>query len=93
VVGFRIGDQAVINNRQPVAEGFEALPHRDLLGAVEVIKPAGFDGGDQLGETVFEGVEDHIEPTARVTRRCCGVPEFHTSIVFEDAFEDKRFSQ
>ena len=31
MVGFGVGDQLVIDERLPVAEGFEALPHRDLL--------------------------------------------------------------
>jgi hypothetical protein len=31
VVGFGIGDQSVIDERLPVAEGFETLPHRDFL--------------------------------------------------------------
>ena len=31
MVGFGVGDQPVIDERLPVAEGFEALPHRDLL--------------------------------------------------------------
>ena len=61
--------------------------------AVEVIKSAGFDGCDQLGEAVVEGVEGLIQPTALVTRRCWWVPEFHASIVFEEAFENKLFSQ
>jgi hypothetical protein len=31
MVGFGVGDQLVIDERLPVAEGFEALPYRDLL--------------------------------------------------------------
>ena len=31
MVGFGVGDQSVIDEREPVAEGFEALPYRDLL--------------------------------------------------------------
>ncbi len=69
------------------------LPHRDLLVSCEVIKSAGFDGVIKLGEAVVEGVEGLIEPTARVARRCCGIPELHASIVFEDVFDDKLFSQ
>ena len=52
-----------------------------------------FDGRDQLGEAVFEVVEGRIQPTARFARRCCGVPEFHASTIFEDMFDDKLFSQ
>ena len=47
----------------------------------------------KLGEAVFEGVEGLIQPTARFARRCCWVPELHASIVFEDAFDNKLFSQ
>jgi len=38
-------------------------------------------------------VEGLIQPTARFARRCCGIPEFHASIVFEDAFDNELFSQ
>jgi hypothetical protein len=49
-IGMR--DQLVINHRQPVAEGFEPLPHRDLLRSVKLIKRARFDGGDQAVKAV-----------------------------------------
>jgi hypothetical protein len=58
-----------------------------------LIKSAGVDGADQLGEGCVEVVEGLIQPTARFARRCCGVPEFHASIVFEDVFDDKLFCQ
>ena len=74
VGGFGVGDQTVIDQRQPVPEGFEPLPHRDLLVAVELIKTAGFDGVDQLGEAVVEGVEGRIQPTARSRVVAVGSP-------------------
>jgi hypothetical protein len=58
-----------------------------------LVKSAGFEGVDQVGEGCVDVVEGLIEPTARFARRCCWIPEFHASIVFEDAFENKLFSQ
>ena len=42
---------------------------------------------------LFEVVEGLIQPTALFARRCWWVPELHASIVFEDAFDNKLFSQ
>ena len=75
----------MIHQRQLVANGFEALPHRHLLLSFEPLKGAGFDGGDQVGESFIEGVEGRIHSGAG------GVPEFHASIVFECPFDEKRF--
>jgi hypothetical protein len=58
-----------------------------------LIKSAGVDTGDQLGEAVFEGVEGLVQPTALVARRCSWIPELHAPIVFEDLFENKLFCQ
>jgi hypothetical protein len=44
--GVGVGDQPVINQREFVAEAFEALPHRHLLIGVQAVKSAGFDGVD-----------------------------------------------
>ena len=45
-----VGDQPVINQREFVADGFEALPHRHLLIGFEAIKSAGFHGVDHIGK-------------------------------------------
>ena len=91
ITRLRVGDQPVINQRQFVAEAFEALPQRHLLIGLKVIKPAGFDGCDQFGEVVVELVEDSLQHRALVAFSCCGVPELHTPIVFEDVFDASGF--
>jgi hypothetical protein len=91
ISGVGSGDQPVINQREFVADAFEALPHRDLLVRFEVIKPAGFDGADHIGESGSETIEGLIQ-RALVAFRCCGVPEFHVYILFETVFDDKSFS-
>ena len=83
----------MIDERESVAEGFELLPHSDLLGGFEVIQSTGVDGCEEFGEVVVEVVEDLIGRRALLARRCWWLPELHTSIVFEDAFDDKLFSQ
>jgi hypothetical protein len=83
----------VINQREFVAEAFEALPHRDLLIGVQVVKPAGFEGRDEVGERGIEGVEGFIQHRALVAFCCGGVPEFHAPIVLEYVFDDRLFSQ
>ena len=60
----------MIDERLPVADGFELLPQSDLLGAVQLIKSAVFDGADQLGDGCVEDIEGLIQPTARFARRC-----------------------
>jgi hypothetical protein len=54
----------MINHGQPVAEGFEPLPHRHLLGPLQLIKPAGFHRLKKLGVDIVEFVEDYIQPPA-----------------------------
>jgi hypothetical protein len=83
-IGMR--DQLVINHRQPVAEGFEPLPHRDLLRSVKLIKRARFDGGDQAVKGGVEGVEGQIYRRALVAPSCGLVLEFHTSIIIKTVF-------
>jgi hypothetical protein len=63
-----------------VADGFEALPHRDLLIGVQLVKSAGFGGADEVGECGIETIEGFIHHRALVAFWCCGVPEFHASI-------------
>jgi hypothetical protein len=41
--GFSIGNQAVVDQGEPVAEGFEASPDGHFLICCELIKPTGFD--------------------------------------------------
>jgi hypothetical protein len=43
IAGSGVGDQTVIDQGQPVAEGFEALPPADLLGGIEVVPASGFN--------------------------------------------------
>lgn len=93
VAGLGVSDQAMIDEREFVAEGFEALPHRHLLGGIELSKTARFDGGDQFGEGGVESIEDQIHRRALVALSCGWVPELHASIVFETLFYDKQFSQ
>jgi hypothetical protein len=61
ITGFRGGNQTMINDGKLVAEGFEAVPHCELCGGIKLIKPTGFDSGDQIGESVVEGVEGRIQ--------------------------------
>jgi hypothetical protein len=56
-----------------------------------VIKPAGFDGADEVGECGIEGVEGFIHHRALVAFCCCGVPELHASIVLESVFDNRLF--
>ena len=86
MAGLRISDQAVIHQRQLIANRFEPLPHRHLAGSVELLKTAGFDGADHVGESGIEGVEGRIHSGVLA-------PEFHASIVFESSFDNKRFCQ
>jgi hypothetical protein len=87
------GDQSVINKRQPVADAFEALPHRHLLVVLQLIKSAVFGGVDEVGECGIEGVEGFIHHRALVAFCCCGVPELHAPIVLESVFDNKLFPQ
>ena len=64
IAGFGVGDQTVVNQWQPVPEGFEPLPPGDLLRGIELIKTAGFHRVEQFGEVVVELVENHIQPGA-----------------------------
>ena len=89
--GLSVGYQAVVDQWQPVAEGFEALPYGDLLCCCELIKTVGFNGFHEFGQVVVKFVEDHIQPTA-LSLHCCWIPEFHTNILFEPVFDDKLFS-
>jgi hypothetical protein len=86
VIALRVSDQAVIHQRQLVANGFEALPHRHLVRRIQVIKSTRFDGADQGIESFIEGVEGRIHSGAG------GIPEFHASIVLERVFDDKLFA-
>ena len=93
VIALGVSDQAVINQRQLVAHGFEALPHRHLPGGCQVIKSTRFDGADQGIESFIEGVEGRIQWCALLALGVGGVPEFHASIVFETPFDDKLVCQ
>ena len=85
--------RAVVDQRQPVPEGFEALPDGYLLVCCKLIKPTGFDGFDHTIQSIVEGIQGHIQPTALSALVRCWIPEFHTSILFESVFDDKPFSQ
>jgi hypothetical protein len=87
-----VGDQPVVDQGEFVAEAFEALPHRHLLVVLQLIKSAVFGGVDEVGECGIEGVEGHLHRTALFALVWYAVPELHTDIIFEDAFDDKAFS-
>ena len=91
ITGFRVGNQTMINDGELVAEGFEALQHCELCGGIKLIKPTGFYGGDQIGESVVEGVEGRIQRRRVSADSSAAVPELHAPILFEDVFDDKRF--
>ena len=58
-----------------------------------MIKSAGVDTGDQLGEGGVEGVEGRIQLTALVASLLWDPRGPYFEIVFEDVFENKLFSQ
>jgi hypothetical protein len=64
ISGVGVGDQPVVDQGEFVAEAFEALPHRDLLIGVQLVKSAGFGGADEVGERGIEGVEGFIHGRA-----------------------------
>jgi hypothetical protein len=76
----------VIDQWQPVAEDLERLPEADLLCCVEVLQSIAFEFVEEFGEVVVECVEDRIQVSAFCTSCWCGIPEFHTPILFEDMF-------
>jgi hypothetical protein len=61
--GVGVGDQLVVDQGEFVADAFEALPHRDLLIGVQLIKPAGFDGRDEFGDVVVELAGLGLDPS------------------------------
>ena len=93
VAGLGVSDQTMINHRQCVAEGLEALPHRHLVSGRQLFKPTRFDSDDQFGELIFESIEGQVDWRALVALSCGCVPELHASIVFETVFYNKQFSQ
>jgi hypothetical protein len=54
IAGFRISDQAVVDEREPVPEGLELLPEADLLSCIELFQSARFNGVEQTVECVVE---------------------------------------
>ena len=92
IAGLGVGDQIVIDQRELVPEGLEALPPRQLLGGIQLIQTAAVHCFDEFGEVGVEFVEDHIQPTA-LRRRGCWIPELHTCILFEYAFDSKQVPQ
>jgi len=61
IAGLRLGDQLVVDERQPVPEGFEPLPKADLLRRTELIKTASLNSVDQTIERIVEGVQGLIK--------------------------------
>jgi hypothetical protein len=88
----RIGssDQLVVDQREFVSDAFEALPHRYLLIGVQLVKSAGFDGVDQVGDSGIKSLEGHLHRTALFALVWYGFPELHAPIVLESVFDDKR---
>ena len=93
VVGFGVSNQTVVDQWQPVPEGFEFPPPADLLRGIQLIKAAALNRFQDFAVDVVEFVEDHIQPGAFGALCSCLVPEFHAPIVFEDVFDDKPISQ
>ena len=91
--GLRISNQTVVDQRQPVAEGFEPSPDRHLLICGELIKTTGFDGFDQTSHSGVDGIQGHIQHRTLFAFGCWWIPEFHAFILFESVFGDKLFSQ
>jgi hypothetical protein len=83
----------VIDQRQPVPQGFQPVPHRHLLIGCELIKRTGFDGFDYIGEGGVVGIQGHIQRRALIAFGCWWIPEFHTPILFESVFDDNPFFQ
>jgi len=83
----------VVDQGEPVPEGFEPSPPADLLCCAELIEPTGFDLFDHLGEGGLEGVQGHSQHRTLFAFGCCGIPEFHTPILFKHVFDSKLFSQ
>ena len=61
IMSFRIRNQTVVDQRQPVPERFEPPPKADLPRSAELIKTAGFNRVDQTIERSVEDVQRHIE--------------------------------
>jgi hypothetical protein len=55
----------------------------------QLIKPTGFQSGDQIGERVVRRVEGRIQRRRVSADSSAAVPELHAPIVFEDMFDDK----
>ena len=83
----------MVDYGQPVPEGFQPMPQGHFCCGVELLKPTRFNRFHEFGQVIVESVEDHIQPAAFNALVCCWIPEFHTSILFEDVFDDKPFSQ
>ena len=60
-MSFRIRNQTVVDQRQPVPERLEPPPKADLPRSAELIKTAGFHRVEKFGEVVVELVDGHIE--------------------------------
>jgi hypothetical protein len=93
IVGFTVADQLMIDQRQPVPDGFDALPHSQLFGRRQLIKSAGFHRGDQISESRVQGIEGLIYRRALFALSRRWIPEFHASILFENMFANKLFYQ
>jgi hypothetical protein len=52
----------VVVNPVPVVLPCHPNPRTYLLGSIELIQTAGFNGFYELGEAVVECVEEHIQP-------------------------------
>jgi hypothetical protein len=76
VAGFGIDDQAMINQRELVADAFKALPYRYLLHRVELFQSTGFDRLDQIGDGVIQSLHGHLQRCA-FSAVAQVVPEFH----------------
>ena len=73
-VGFCVSDQPVIDQWQPVPEGFKLLPKADLLRRGELIMSACLNRVEEFSQVVVKPVEDHIQRRALRALACGLVP-------------------
>ena len=86
-----MGDQPVIDQRQPIPQRLEPLQKGHLLRRVELIECARVDRFHEVTDVVIELIENHIQPGALGAFVGRKVPELHAFILLEQMFDIKRF--
>ena len=56
----------MIDQRELVAEGFDSLPRRNLLGTLQFAKPTGFDDVEELPDVLERLCDELDERRARI---------------------------